>query len=69
MQRAVLEMQWQQNGGGEVRAVYFSVRGKIFLIKQKWGLMSLGLKETTRNDSKSKSNFITAQKDCIHDQF
>lgn len=28
--------------------------------------MSLGLKETTRNDS--KSNFITAQNHCIHDQ-
>lgn len=51
MQRAELEVQWQKNGRGEVRAVYFSIEGKI-LTKQRWGLMSLGLKETFGNEAK-----------------
>lgn len=44
MQRAVLEMQWQQNGGGEVRAVYFSVGGKNIFDKTKMGYNALGIK-------------------------
>lgn len=52
MQRAELEVQWQKNGRGEVRAVYFSIAGKNILTKQRWGLMSLGLKETIGNEAK-----------------
>lgn len=65
MQRAELEVQWQKNGRGKVRAVYFSIEGKNILTKQRWGLMSLGLKETIGNDGKSKSSFRTAQKKIV----
>lgn len=60
MQRAELEVQWQKNGRGEVRAVYFSIAGKNILTKQRWGLMSLGLKETI-GKNEAKVNVVLEQ--------
>lgn len=45
-----------------MRAVYFSVSGKIIFDKTMMGLNVLGIRnKNTRNDSKSKSNSVTAQ--------
>lgn len=35
------------------------------MTKQRWGLMSLGLKETVGNEAKSKCSFRTAQKKIV----
>lgn len=47
--------------GGVVRAVYFSMGGKIIFARTKMGFNVLGIRKQKSTGNDSKSNFIAAQ--------